>query len=105
MLKELTQVPIKYSHEQREQSLFRDESCCWYLDFSLTGGWLNRRRLFLWMGSVIGFVSLTQALTDVTVTLVPSQLLVMVKTVYDCCVCPVSGVQYEKNTQLFTQKC
>ena len=60
---------MKYNHELRGQSLVRDESCCWDLDFSLTGGWLNRGRLFFWMGSVIGFVSLTQALIDITVTL------------------------------------
>ena len=55
-----------YILEKREHSHFRVESCCWDLNFSRTGGWLNIWRLFLWMGSMIGFVSLTQALTDIT---------------------------------------
>ena len=82
-----TQVSIKYNHEKREQPPFRDESCCWDLNFSWAGGWLNKGRLFLWMGFMVGFVSLTQALTDITVTLVLPQLLNMTKTVYDRCVC------------------
>jgi hypothetical protein len=58
MLKELIQISI--SLENREQSFFRDERCCWDLDFSWTGGRLNRGRLFLLMGSLMSFVRWTR---------------------------------------------
>ena len=45
---------------------------------------------------MIGFVSLSQELTDMPFTLVLSQLLDKAKTVYNCCVCQVSGVQHKK---------
>ena len=48
-----------YNLEKRKQSLLRDDNCYWDFDFSRTGGRLNKGRLFLLMGSVMGFVLLT----------------------------------------------
>jgi len=48
-----------YSLENREQSLFRDDICGCFVDFSVTGGRLKRWRLFRLMGCVIGTVWFT----------------------------------------------
>ena len=42
--------------ENREESFFREDTCSFVLDFSPTGGRLKRGRLFLLIGSVMGFV-------------------------------------------------
>ena len=42
--------------ENKEQSFLRNDTCSCVLDFCLTGGWLKRGRLFLFIGSVMGFV-------------------------------------------------
>lgn len=68
-----------YSLEKREQSFFSDTSFSWDLDFSRTGGRLNRGRLFFLMGSVIGFVLVDQMLTDIGVILLLSKFLNLVQ--------------------------
>ena len=49
-----------YNLENREQPLLSDDRCSCALDFSRTGGRLNSSRLFLLIGSVMGFVWLTR---------------------------------------------
>ena len=47
------------NRKNREQSFLREDSWSWVLDFSLTGDRLKRGRLFLLIGSVMGFVWFT----------------------------------------------
>ena len=48
------------NRENREQSFLSDDSWSWFLDFSLTGDRLKRGRLFILIGSVMGFVWFTR---------------------------------------------